>query len=78
LLLALFLSGCATTRPPVVSPPIIIKVPTFVSLPAACGKTQTVVLPPGSTAEQVLAAQLDAILAYEDQVHRCFASGRAP
>lgn len=73
--LLILLSGCSLlkTAPPVVLPPEIIKVPTFVPLPDSCSRLQSVALPAGTTAEQVMAAQNAALRAYEDQVRRCFA-----
>jgi hypothetical protein len=72
-ILALLLAGCSMLRPnPIVLPPQIIKVPTFVPLPEECKRLQALPMPPGTTAEQALSAQHSAILAYESQVRRCF------
>ena len=63
------LSGCSSA--PVVLPPKIVEVVKPAPVPAACKRLQAIVLPPGTTAEQVMKAQAIAILAYEEQVKEC-------
>ncbi len=54
-----------------VLPPKIVEVVKPAPVPAACKRLQAIVLPPGTTAEQVMKAQAIAILAYEEQVKEC-------
>lgn len=54
-----------------VLPPKIVEVVKPAPVPAACRRLQAVILPPGTTAEQVMEAQARAILAYEEQVKEC-------
>lgn len=63
------LYGCSSA--PVVLPPKIVEVVKPAPVPAACRRLQAVILPPGTTAEQVMEAQARAILAYEEQVKEC-------
>lgn len=73
-LITVLLAGCGLIKPasaPVL-PPVVIKVPAYVPLPAECKALQPVALPPGTTATQLIAAQAAAILAYESEVKRCF------
>lgn len=67
----LMLAGCSAPRS-VVLPPEIIKVPVFMPLPADCGALQPVVLPPGSSANDVMLQLKKAVDSYNDQVSRCF------
>jgi hypothetical protein len=53
------------------SPPEIIRIPVPQPLPDVCRTLQHVVLPEGSTAQDVIEAQHAAILAYESQVNAC-------
>lgn len=66
------LAGCCGPPTRVASPPEIIKVPVWVPLPDDCGIHWPVVLPPGSTAADVMLEQREALDAYKDQVDRCF------
>ena len=70
--LALLLAGCAHEPKKVAVPPVIIKVPEYMPLPADCGAMQQVALPPGSSARDVMLQLKKAVDAYNDQVRRCF------
>lgn len=70
ILAAVLLTGCANT--PVIAPPQIIEVPKYMPLPSECGKLATVDLPPGSSANDVLAKQDKALDELEAQIKRCF------
>jgi hypothetical protein len=72
-LVCLFLfAGCAGEPKKVALPPEIVKVPQYMPLPADCGVMQPVVLPPGSTARDVMLQLKHAVEVYNDQVKRCF------
>lgn len=66
------LAGCGGQPIKVASPPEIIRVPVYMPLPDDCGIHWPVVLPPGSTAADVMLEQREVIDAYKDQVDRCF------
>jgi hypothetical protein len=66
------LAGCSAPPKQVLPPPQIIRVPTYIPLPPDCGELQPVVLPPGSTALDVMKTLNAAVKAYNDQVERCF------
>ena len=61
--------GCA--GPAVVQPPRIVEIPVPVPQPAACKRLRAVILPAGSTAQDVIEAQHRTILEYEEQVRTC-------
>lgn len=71
---AMWLSACGLIKsaPAPVLPPVVIKVPSYMPLPAECKALQPVDLPPGTTAQDLIAKQAAAILAYESEVKRCF------
>jgi hypothetical protein len=70
LCLSLTLTGCAGRA--VQSQ--IVEVPRYVDTPAACKRLRAVVLPPGSTAQDVIEAQHAALLEYERQIAECAVS----
>jgi hypothetical protein len=63
------LSGCSNA--PAASPPRIVEVVKPAPVPAACRQLRPLVLPDGTTAQQVIEAQQAVILSYEQQVRAC-------
>ena len=61
--------GCSSV--PVVSPPKIIEIVRPAPVPVACRILRAVVLPQGSTAQDVMEAQARVIVEYEAQVSAC-------
>ena len=61
--------GCA--GPAVVQPPRIVEIPVPVPQPAACKRLRAVILPAGSTAQDVIETQARVILEYESQIISC-------
>jgi hypothetical protein len=65
----LTLWGCSSV--PVVSPPRIIEVVRPAPVPVACRLLRAVMLPAGSTAQDVMEAQARVIVEYEEQIRAC-------
>ena len=61
--------GCSSA--PVVSPPRIVEVVRPAPVPVACRILRAVMLPQGSTAQDVMEAQARVIVEYEAQVSAC-------
>lgn len=70
------LSACSSAPEVVRGPPTVVEVPKAAEVPEGCRTLRAVVLPPGTTARQVMERQAAVIREYEKQVEECARSDR--